>query len=371
MSTGLQPADSNIEANQPRRIARVLPLLGIAHLDRLFDYEVPEEISELAVPGTRVRIRFAGRLVDGFIIERRRTTDHPGQLTRIKRLISPVQVLPKRMWNLVNTLSERSAGTRSDILRSAIPPRHANAERAGLFAGGKSWEDLHESLTPIEQLTDESRTAADSVLAKYRFGERFLAALLDKDAAPKMSLLTVPGDDETSIAAALAAATAWSGHGALIIAPNNKVVNRVTSSLRTWLSESQILEMTATESSHVRYRRFLSIVQGQARVVVGTRSAAFAPVNDLKLVILLGEADDSLVDPRAPYLHARAVAKLRTDLEECGFAVIGPHRSAEVQLWVEQKQLASIQAEKEELQARLPWIRGLGDTEWEIGRAHV
>jgi primosomal protein N' (replication factor Y) len=51
-------------------VARVLPMLPLAHLDREFDYLVPRELEADAQPGVRVRIRFAGRLVDGFIVSR-------------------------------------------------------------------------------------------------------------------------------------------------------------------------------------------------------------------------------------------------------------------------------------------------------------
>ena len=54
-------------ASQP--VARVLPLLGLAHLDRVFDYLVAESDSQTARPGVKVRIRFAGRLVDALVLE--------------------------------------------------------------------------------------------------------------------------------------------------------------------------------------------------------------------------------------------------------------------------------------------------------------
>ena len=61
-------------------IARVLPMLSVPHLDRDFDYLVSAEQSDDAQPGVRVRLRFHGRLVDGFILERRTETDHVGKL---------------------------------------------------------------------------------------------------------------------------------------------------------------------------------------------------------------------------------------------------------------------------------------------------
>ena len=375
MNTTAQPAAANPgdgellaagAGRQPRRIARVLPLVGVPHLDRLFDYEVPAEVDADAQAGVRVRIRFNGRLVDGFIIERRSSSDHSGKLRPLERVISPIRLLPEHMWRLVNQLAERAAGTRADVLRAAIPPRHASAEKAGLFAGGKAWEDLYSTLEPVAELRAQARSDAESALGKYRFGPRFLAALLDEGAAPRMSLLTAPGDDDARLAAVLAAATAWAGKSALVIAPNQRLVDRVSEALTAWTSTEQVLQMTAAESSHVRYRRFLSIVLGQARIVVGTRNAVFAPLKDLGLVLVLGEGDDSLVDPRAPYLHAREVAKARSQGESAALAIIGHHRTAEVQQWVAAGELASIRPTPETLREQLPWIRGLGDTERQL-----
>ena len=59
-------------------VARVLPMLGLAHLDRPFDYLVDEAMDGDAQPGVRVRVRFSGRLVDGFLLERLPESDHGG-----------------------------------------------------------------------------------------------------------------------------------------------------------------------------------------------------------------------------------------------------------------------------------------------------
>ena len=73
MTTERQPA-------QHEPIARVLPMLTVPHLDREFDYLVSAEQSDDAQPGVRVRVRFHGRLVDAFVLERRNDTDHEGRL---------------------------------------------------------------------------------------------------------------------------------------------------------------------------------------------------------------------------------------------------------------------------------------------------
>ncbi len=66
-------------------VASVLVMLGLSHLDRLFDYEVGADQDADAVPGARVRVRFAGRLVDGFVVDRLASSDHTGKLGRLDR----------------------------------------------------------------------------------------------------------------------------------------------------------------------------------------------------------------------------------------------------------------------------------------------
>src|SRR3954468_1275543 len=59
-------------------VARVLVDLPLAHLDRSFDYAVPAALAETARPGARVKVRFAGQDVDGYVLARAGKSDHPG-----------------------------------------------------------------------------------------------------------------------------------------------------------------------------------------------------------------------------------------------------------------------------------------------------
>ncbi|MEV6183864.1 primosome assembly protein PriA, partial [Streptomyces sp. NPDC052015] len=74
-------------------VARVLVDKGVLHLDRYFDYAVPEELAAVAQPGVRVRVRFGaggrtvrdgrregGSLIDGFLVERVAESDYGGPL---------------------------------------------------------------------------------------------------------------------------------------------------------------------------------------------------------------------------------------------------------------------------------------------------
>src|SRR5579859_4348422 len=121
------PKDQAVSERLP--VARVAVDISLAHLDRPFDYLVPASMDETAVPGCRVRVRFAGQLVDGYLLDRIQTSEHQGRLTRLERVISPEPVLTPEIFALARSVADRYAGTLADVLRLAIPPRHAAAER--------------------------------------------------------------------------------------------------------------------------------------------------------------------------------------------------------------------------------------------------
>ena len=99
--------------------------LPLAHLDRPFDYLVPERLADQARPGVRVRVRFAGKLTDGFLIERADDSEHQGSLRYLERVVSAEQVLTEEIAGLARAVADRYAGTLADVLRLAVPQRHA------------------------------------------------------------------------------------------------------------------------------------------------------------------------------------------------------------------------------------------------------
>ena len=109
-------------------VARVVVDTGLAHLDRFFDYLVPTTLDDQAVVGCRVKVRFAGQLVDGFVVERIAHSEHEGSLAFLAKVVSSEPVLTPEVLRLARAIADRWAGTLGDVLRLAIPPRHARAE---------------------------------------------------------------------------------------------------------------------------------------------------------------------------------------------------------------------------------------------------
>lgn len=326
-------------------VVRVLPLLGVSHLDRLFDYQIAEEDSEAAQPGVRVRIRFNGRLVDALLIQRLSESDFEGRLAFIDRVISPFPVYPPQLASLVDALANRYGGTRSDIIRFAIPPRHAKAEEADLET---TFEELGEIAEP-----DLSSWSA------YQFGESFVDFVLEGNTA-RAAWQVAPGDDWAAAIAALGTKVAKSGRGVLVVVPDQSDVDVVESAFRKYVSAKQATVLNVSQGPQARYRRYLSVLVGQARIVIGTKSAAFAPVKDLGLAVIFNDGDDNLVERSAPYVHSREVLTTRSAQENASLLIVGHSRTAETQLLVSSGWAHDLVAAESTLRTRMPSMVAVG-----------
>lgn len=275
-------------------VARVLVDIALAHLDRPFDYAVPVAMADTAVPGARVKVRFAGQDVDGFVVERVSETDHTGPLQPLRRVVSPEPVLAPEIAELSATLARRYAGARSDVLRLAVPPRHAATEKQPSVPAPAVTPPAPRAWAEVEH--------ADAFLRRLAAGE-----------SPRAVWSAAPADDWPAMVAEAVATTYAAGRGAVVCLPDRRDVSRVDAALSALLGEGHHVCLTAEGGPAARYRDFLAVSRGARRIVVGTRSAAFAPVHDLALVVLWDDGDDLHAEPRAPYPHTREVLVARAE----------------------------------------------------------
>ena len=293
-------------------VARVLVDIALAHLDRPFDYAVPQSMADTAVPGARVKVRFAGQDVDGFVVERASGTDHTGTLQPLRRVVSPEPVLAPEIVELSATLARHYAGARSDVLRLAVPPRHAATEKQPSVPAPAIEPPTPRAWAEVEH--------ADAFLRRLAAGE-----------SPRAVWSAAPADDWPAMVAEAVATTCSAGRGALVCVPDRRDVSRVDAALTALLGEGHHVCLTADAGPAARYRDFLAVSRGARRIVVGTRSAAFAPVPDLGLVVLWDDGDDLHAEPRAPYPHSREVLVARAEQQSAAALLGGVARTPEGQ----------------------------------------
>lgn len=353
-----RPASPEVPASTDP-VASVQVDTGLAHLDRPFEYLVPQSLAETAQPGVRVKVRFAGQDLDGFVLERKATAEHEGRLAPLRRVVSPEPVLTPSVLAAARVVAQRYAGSLGDVLRLAIPPRHAAAEKA-----------LPAQAPDLPSLSDDAGAGAAagataaSAWARYPSGRHFLAHLAG-GGAPAASWLalptTDPAEDWPAALAEAARAALDGGRGSVLVVPDHRDVVRVDAALAAALGPGRHVRLTADQGPQARYTAWLKVLRGHVQVVVGTRAAALAPVRDLGLLAWWDDGDDLLEEPRAPYPHVREVLAARARLESCALLSAGFTRTTEVQAWVDAGDLKPIAAPPRAVRAAAPRVLVAGE----------
>ncbi len=329
-------------------VAGVVVDTGLPHLDRVFDYSVPPELDGQAVPGARVRVRFAGRDLDGFVVVRRAHAEHEGRLQPLRRVVSPEAVLLPEVLATARAVADRGAGTLGDVLRLAVPKRHAAAEKA----------------LPLLVEPPEVAAPEPGPWAAYPAGPSFLRRLAARQ-APAAAWLALPGRvpaDDWPAAFAVAAATALgSGQGALLVVPDHRDVDRLDAALTDVLGRGAHVRLTAAQGPQARYTAWLKLLRGHVRCVVGTRAAAFAPVRHLGLLAAWDDGDDLLTELRSPYPHVRDVLLERSRQSGAALLLGGFSRSVEAELLVRDGVLAPVAAPLARVRTAAPRVVVAGD----------
>ena len=405
----------------PNPVARVRVDSTLPQVDRTFDYRVPAELSEDAVPGARVRVLFNGHELTGYIEERAATTDWTRtSLLPLKSVLSRVPSVAPEIFVLAEALANRYASTVANVLRLAVPPRIAALDKkyAPLLPGYESdylgdsapvsTSDAPENAAPEHAESEPSTAAAASsaavssatdpyawlatpgapapfvldppalnpdapdaasVFSDYENGAEFIEDVA-AGAATRAVMTVLPGHLEHTWADVLAtalAAAATSGRGAIAVVPTAKNLDLLEAALAERLPADAFVRLSSDSTPHTRYHGFVKARLGQVPVVIGTRAAAYAPVANLGLVVCWDDGDSSLVEQRAPYCHARDVLLLRASAENTAALFAGFSMSSEAARLVRTRWASHVRAPRALVRDYSPRIFSTG-SEFELAR---
>ena len=386
----------------PNPVARVRVDSTLPQVDRTFDYRVPAELSEDAVPGARVRVLFNGHELTGYIEERAATTDWTRtSLLPLKSVLSRVPSVAPEIFALAEALADRYASTVANVLRLAVPPRIAALDKkyAPLLPG---YESAYLGESASSAAFDASSTTAPthtdpyawlatpgapapfvldppalnpdapdaaSVFSDYENGAEFIEDVA-AGAATRAVMTVLPGHLEHTWADVLAtalAAAATSGRGAIAVVPTAKNLDLLEAALAERLPADSFVRLSSDSTPHTRYHGFVKARLGRVPVVIGTRAAAYAPVANLGLVVCWDDGDSSLLEQRAPYCHARDVLLLRASAENTAALFAGFSMSSEAARLVRTRWASHVRAPRALVRDYSPRIFSTG-SEFELAR---
>ncbi|PZQ91557.1 MAG: hypothetical protein DI534_00820 [Leifsonia xyli] len=309
-------------------IARVILDTPLPQLDRLLDYRIPEGM-EGVVPGVRVAVplRSANRMTQGFVVELATQQEHPGPLSDLDAVVSSAEVLRPEVWRLARAVADRAAGSAIDVLRLAIPKRQVRVEKSWLAARAAG------KVEPAALTIDAPEVHG------YRPGD--IATIL---AAGRAALSVDPGVvavGESWVGrwaltlAQLATRTVVGGASAILVVPDHRDARQLEAALASLLPAERIVRFDSAQPDAERYRGMLRATGSEPVVVLGNRSAVYAPATRLGLLAVWNDGDPLLAEPLTPYVHARDAALVRQEQQGAALVFAGHSRTTEVQRLVE------------------------------------
>jgi primosomal protein N' (replication factor Y) len=371
-------------------IAKVEPLTTARALRGPFDYRLPAEMADLEV-GSVVKVPFGRQRLLGVVVDLAEGSSLPPE-----RLAEPIEALeagaPAELVRLGLWVAEEYCSTPSRGLQLVLPPgtgaagqriraRHelraaitaageealSGGERLGvkqravleaLRAGEASASGLAAAVgsdrAVLRRLEERGLITTRSSLVRRRAEhpdvgaaagrphllpeqeaavESVVAALDGEAAAPREQLLHgVTGSGKTEVYLAAVEATLARGKGAIVLVPEIGLAPQAVARFRARLGD-RFAVLHSALSDGERYDEWRRLRSGEASVCVGPRSAVFAPLRDLGLIVIDEEHDPSYKQEGDPCYDARAVARHRAG--ECGAVLLAGTATPRPESWLE------------------------------------
>ena len=343
---------------------------------QLFHYRIPDRLREAAVPGVRVSVPFGRRRETGLIEALVAPSEAPAvKLRDLHRVLDSEPVLGKELLELCRWVADYYVAPPGLVFRTALPPGLLGAateepvelrrqvvkivrelptltERERAFGKARRQREAYETLEAIG-----GRAEVAHMERQLGFGRGILAGLsqrglvqvsfetVDRDPfseqdpgespielnsrqqqvltslsdlarqpEPGVAVLRgVTGSGKTVVYIRLMRASLERGRGAILLVPEISLTPQTVSRVRAEFGD-EVAVLHSGLSDGERRDAWSALRAGRKRVVVGTRSAIFAPVRDPGVIIVDEEHDGSYKQGETPRYHARSVAVVRAGL---------------------------------------------------------
>ncbi len=320
------------------------------HLDRTFDYAIPDDLAGEVQPGSRVEVVFGGRKRRGLVVELADTAEVAVERVQpVRRVLGPHAWMRPEDVAIARWAGERFGAPVADVIRHALPNRTVDVERraeaAGWFPPGRA---ARASSDPAP-----SDGVLDAGWGVYGDRGRALVAAA-RDGHGSFYWRPLPGEDLGARLAELTQVTLAAGRDVLVVVPDPA---SPTGDAVVAAAGDLAVDARGGPSPRRTYGMWLQARCGYARVVVGERGVSFWPLERLGLAVVVDEANPALKERRSPRHHAREVILERARRADAVGLLVGTVPSAPAWRLLADKRIEPVVPARDLERDRAPVVR--------------
>jgi primosomal protein N' (replication factor Y) (superfamily II helicase) len=277
-----------------------------------YTYEVPDDLDALVLPGVRVEVPFGKRLILGYVVDRQDAADHD-EVRAIASVLEETPMLLDHHVRLARLVADRYCAPLGEVIRAMLPSgvrARPSRRRTGPRSMSRAVEEARADTTRVEPppLTAAQQQAAAPLLDAVARGEH-----------RRVLLHGVTGSGKTEVYLAAIDAALAAGRGAIVLVPE---IALTPQTIRRFVARfpGRVALIHSALTDAERAAEWRRIRQGDVDVVVGSRSAVFAPVPDPGVIVVDEEDASAYKQDRMPRYHAVEVALMLGEL--CHAAVV-------------------------------------------------
>ncbi|HTL48508.1 MAG TPA: primosomal protein N' [Verrucomicrobiae bacterium] len=292
--------------------APVLMKVGIAlpvPLPEIYTYTVPPELEARVKAGVRVRVSFRNREAVGYLVKTE-MAETDKKLKPILEILDDDPVLSPAILKLTDQISRYYGSSWGDAIENALPQwvkYGKKADKALKALEESAGAECREPSGPVYELTPEQKHAWELIQAAFSMQHR-----------KPLLLHGVTGSGKSELYIRALRHVLGQGKSAICLVPEIAL----TEQLKRFFADQFGEKLEILHSKLSNGERFLAwkrLEKGMTRLVLGPRSAVFAPVPNLGLIIMDEEHEHSYKQETVPRYHAREIAAWRAENEKALF----------------------------------------------------
>ena len=277
---------------------------GISHLDGVYSYRTPYELKEKISVGSRVKVPFNSRSCEALVVELLQTDDSTEGLKVIESLLGEVPATSASMISFYSLMAKYWASDPYSIVKFGIPPRVAAAEK-NIIVGD----------TPQPNRF---------VINRKKNQRSFYMHSPHKSAHAEILELSL---------------SQLKNGSTLLLLPDVRDIDRIFELLASKENTHRVIRLDSSLPRSVRYENYLKTLTLDNVLVIGNRSALFAPIKNLKSIIVGFEKSEQYYEKKHPYWNVRDSALLRAQLEAVNLVFTGYVPSSAVAKLIEDRKV--------------------------------